>query len=454
VTRPIGSLAPDTASVCPPTRYNERVVPGAPPPSWEAELRVLRTAGLLVLVVGLTAAATVGALLWGLPLVGGVPAAPAMTVASWPAATSERTVAAPTREITIVAVGDLMGHSPQRDSAKTASGYDFAPCFSAVATRVAEADLAIGNLETPLAGADAGYSGYPAFNNPDDYAVALGAAGFDVLTTANNHCLDRGMSGLVRTREVLESLGIASTGTARSEDEADTLLMRDVSGVNVAILAYTYGMNGFTAPAGKDWAVNTIDREAMTAAVADARAQGADIVIVSIHNGIEYEREPSTSQEALELAMVAAGADVVLGSHPHVIQPMEVVEATREDGTPREALIIHSLGNFVSGQRQRFRDAGLILSFSFEKDLGTGVTRLTGVEYVPTWVDSADDTGTAYRVLPIAEVLADADYPGVTDGDRQRMAEAYADTAEHLGENEVYSRDPASLVFWGERVWD
>ena len=414
----------------------------------------MRTAGLLVLVAGLTAAATVGALLWGLPLVPGAPAAPVVTAAAWPEASSERTVAAPTREITIVAVGDLMGHSPQRDSARTSSGYDFAPCFAPVASRIAEADLAIGNLETPLAGADAGYSGYPAFNNPDNYAVALGAAGFDVLTTANNHCLDRGISGLVRTRDVLESLGIGSTGTSRTEAEADAVLARDISGVKVAVLAYTYGMNGFTTPSGKGWAVNTIDREAMTAAIADARSQGADIVIVSIHNGVEYEREPSASQQTLELAMVAAGADVVLGSHPHVIQPMEVVEATRDDGTPRDALIIHSLGNFVSGQQQRFRDAGLILSFSFEKDFGTGVTRLTGVEYVPTWVDAADETGTEYRVLPIAEVLADADYPGLTDGDRQRMAEAYADTTGHLGESEVSSRDPGSVVFWGTRVWD
>lgn len=416
-------------------------------------MRALKTAGLFILVACLTIAGTISALLWGLPLIGNSAALPEIDIA-WPTATVERTASAPTTEITILAVGDLMGHSPQRNAAKTSDGYDFSPCFAPVASRIQAADLAIGNLETPLAGADAGYSGYPAFNNPDEYAEALRAAGFDVLTTANNHCLDRGMSGLSRTRDTLEALGIACTGTARTQQEAKNILMLDVDGIKVAILAYTYGMNGLSAPSGKSWAVNVIDEKAMTSAVKEARAQGADIVIVSIHNGVEYDREPSAAQEALELAMVDTGADVVLGSHPHVIQPMEIVEATREDGSAREALVIHSLGNFVSSQRQRYRDAGLMLGLSFEKNQATGVTTLTGVEYVPTWVDSTGDGGSLYRVLPIAEVLADQEYPGVSESDRSRMEQAYEDTSVHLGSNEIVSSDPASVVFWGKCVWD
>jgi poly-gamma-glutamate synthesis protein (capsule biosynthesis protein) len=404
------------------------------------------------MVTLLVAAATVGALVFG-PALLDEPASASAPVVIWPEATAERTVPRPPPKVerfTIAAVGDLMTHGPQISSARSGDGYDFTSCFAPIAPRISAADLAIGNFETVVAGADRGYTGYPTFNAPDAYAEAIVDAGFDVLTTANNHNLDRGPTGLVRTREVLEGLGALTTGTARTAEEAEEILVADIRGVKVAILAYTYGMNGFTAPAGKSWMVNVIDERKMTADVGRARALGVDLVIVSIHNGLEYQRQPSAAQARTEQAMIDAGADVVLGSHPHVIQPMKVVEATREDGSPRTAFIIHSLGNFISNQRERFRDTGLILNLGFEKDLTRGQTTLVSVEYVPVWVDDTGVAGREHRVLPIRDALDDAGYPGVTAAERAKMEQAWQDTTTHLGSTGPNPSDPAALVFYGE----
>ena len=407
----------------------------------------------MIIIIVASATAAVGGLLLAQERLAAPEAASAAAII-WPEATSERTVPEPpprVERIVIAAVGDLMTHSPQFTSARTAEGYDFGPCFAPVAARLSGADLAIGNFETVVAGAERGFSGYPTFNAPDEFAKAAAGAGFDVLTTANNHVLDRGPSGLERTLEVLDDLDVKHTGSARTKTEAASFVIADVKGVSVAVLAYTYGMNGFTAPVDRPWMVNVIDQARMRDAVKRAREAGAEIIIVSIHNGIEYQRHPSESQVALERAMIDAGADVVLGSHPHVIQPMEMVEATAADGSARTAFIIHSLGNFVSNQRERFRDTGLVLELIFEKNLRSRATRLVGVEYTPVWVDDTDDSGREHRILPIGEVLADSGYPGVTGSERRKMQQAWDDTTGHLGGVGPASDDIASRVFFAGR---
>lgn len=396
---------------------------------------------------------TLAALVWGPGLLG-APAAASTAVIIWPDAQAERAVPKPpptVERFTVFAVGDCMVHGPQNSSAKTANGYDFWPCFEPVASRISSADIAIGNLETTLSGADKGYTGYPTFNSPDAYAEALKKAGFDILTTANNHTLDRGPSGNARTLDVLDSLGILHTGTARSADERAKVLMTEVRGVKVAVIAYTYGMNGFTAPSDKPWMVNVINQKQMKADIAKARAAEADLVIVSIHNGVEYQRQPSASQVRLERELVAAGADVILGSHPHVIQPMEVLTVPRSGETTNTAFIIHSLGNFMSNQRERYRNTGLIVELVFEKDLKTKVTSLVSVEYVPVWVDDKDSSGAAHRVLPIGDALAGG-YPGVSGDDLAKMKQAWSDTTTHLGGTGAASSDRAAIVFWGKPI--
>lgn len=414
-------------------------------------MRALKAIGVSLAVVLVTAALTLAGLIW-------IPGAVAPDLASattvggvWPSATVERQVAEPEPPVdrfTILAVGDLMVHTPQLTSARVADGYDFEPCFAPVAPRISAADLAIGNLETTLAGADRGYTGYPTFNSPDSFAAALVKSGFDVLTTANNHTLDRGPAGLTRTLDVLDELGAQHTGTARTAEEAGRILVAEVNGAKVAVLAYTYGMNGFTAPSDKKWMVGVIDTDRMIADVKRARQLEPDLVIVSIHNGVEYQRQPSEAQKAVETAMIEAGADVVLGSHPHVIQPMETVAATWEDGSARTGFIIHSLGNFVSNQRERYRNTGLLLELGFQKDMRSGITSLVTVEYVPVWVDDTDEAGKEHRVLPIGDVLADAEYPGVDTADRTRIQQAWDDTTSHLGGSAEDARDPAGARFY------
>lgn len=414
-------------------------------------MRALKAIAVLFGVVLVTAALTLAGLIWLPGVAAPGPASATTAGVAWPSATVERQVAEPeppVERFTILAVGDLMVHTPQLASARIAGGYDFESCFAPVAPRITAADLAIGNLETTLAGADRGYTGYPAFNSPDSFAGALVKSGFDVLTTANNHTLDRGPTGLTRTLDVLDGLGAQHTGTARTVEEAERILVAEVNGAKIAILAYTYGMNGFTAPADKKWMVDIVDTARMVADVKRARVLEPDLVIVSIHNGVEYQRQPSEAQKAVEMAMIEAGADVVLGSHPHVIQPMQTVEATREDGTARTGFIIHSLGNFVSNQRERYRNTGLLLELGFEKDVRGGATSLISVEYVPVWVDDTDEAGKEHRVLPIGDVLADATYPGVDTADRTRIQQAWDDTTSHLGGSVDDARDAAGVRFF------
>jgi len=367
---------------------------------------------------------------------------------AWPEAVAERTVAPPpVKRITVLAVGDLMTHSPQFPAARTATGYDFMHCFAPVAAQIASADLAMGNFETVLGGESLGYSGFPRFNAPDSYAEALVKTGFDVLTTANNHCLDQGVDALERTLGTLDRLGVAHTGTARTKGEANTILVKDVEGVTVAIIAYTYSMNGFTPPDDKPWMVNQLDKAAIIADIDEAESLGVDLVVVSMHNGIEYARQPSDSQERLERAFVDAGADVVFGSHPHVIQPMETYEVKRSDGTTETAFIIHSLGNFISNQRDRYSDAGVMVRLTFEKDLVRHTTQLTQAEYVPTWVDVTGDAGKKYRVLPVG-VNGQADLPEVSADDRSKMSRTWSDTTSHLGGIGPSPLDPAGILFF------
>lgn len=411
-------------------------------------MRLARTLATFGAVFVVTATITVGALV-ELPLLPPYGEPPYDPV-PWPLATAERSIecpADPVTRFTLVAVGDMMAHTPQLVSAKTSSGYDFSGCFAPVASRIGEADLALGNLETVLAGGT--YTGYPSFNSPDAYAGAAIAAGFDVLTTANNHTLDRGPVGIGATLDALDRLGVLHTGTARSADEDTRVCVAEAEGVRVGVIAYTYGMNGLTVPKDKPWLVNTIDSKKMTADVQAARASGADIVVVSIHNGVEYQRQPTEAQVKLERAMVDAGADVVLGSHPHVIQPMEMMEVAASADSTRTAFVTHSLGNFLSNQRERYRDTGLIVRLQFEKNLKTGVTSLVGVEYVPVWVDDTLEGGKpGHRVLPIADVLADPMYPGITEPERVKLRQAWDDTSSHLGSVGAGDLDPGALVFW------
>lgn len=323
----------------------------------------------------------------------------------------------PPPRITIAAVGDLLMHLPLVQAAESAGGYDFAPLFAPVADYIAGADLAIANLETTLAGNLRRYSGYPAFNTPAELARDARDAGFDVLTTANNHSLDSGRRGVHATLDRLDELGIAHTGTYRTAGEqAAGALEMEVGGLRMGILSYTYGTNGIPLP--DPWLVNLLD-PARVLADMDRLRPRVDLVILALHWGNEYQTEPSPEQIALADIFIAAGADIILGCHPHVLQRMELRPVALPGGGSRQAAVIFSMGNFVSNQSGLERETGAI--FLIDAEAGRGVV---GARYVPTWVHKHAAGGRpSYRVLAAADALAAAD-PLLSAADRARLAGA------------------------------
>lgn len=340
-------------------------------------------------------------------------------------ATAGVTAGATADTVRLVAVGDLMCHTSQLDDARTTTGFDFRPAFAPVRPYLSRADLAIGNLETVTAGPEERFTGYPQFNCPVEYLDAIGDAGFDVITTANNHSLDRRFLGVERTIQALEDRGLRHTGTARTAEERDRPLIAEVKGMRIAVLAYTYGTNGIALPAGKPFAVNLIDTLAMARDIRQARAASADAIIVSLHWGTEYERQPNIVQRRVAIFLARQGVEVILGSHPHVLQPLEWL-----DGSAGRTLVIYSLGNFVSGQRMPFTDAGVILQFSLIRPETGGSLRVGEVRFVPTYVARRPH----YRVVSLVDALAVTDSRAASHlgGELSRGRQIWTETTRHL----------------------
>ncbi|MGE5598791.1 MAG: CapA family protein [Bacteroidota bacterium] len=357
------------------------------------------------------------------------------------AAEPEPAVAPAPVTVTLVAVGDTLVHTPEIAAAwdARAKTYDFRPFFALLRPILSGADLATAVLETTLGGPEGGYTGYPRFNSPDQIAEALQWAGVDVVFTAHNHVMDRGIKGVWRTIETLDRLGLAHVGTARTPDPAARVLLREVRGVKFAFLAYTTSTNGLPVPPAQAWAVNLYDPGRVGEDVAYARRAGAEIVVCAVHYGIEYQRRPDAAQRAVVDLLLAAGVDVVLGSHPHVIQPVELRVLPSPDGGGRTAFIAYSLGNLVSNQRQRYTDCGLLVTLEAARGPG-GAVRLTRAQWQPFWVHKYQAAGRpAYRIIPVdatAAAAVPADDPLLTREDRRRMAEVWEETAALLAPTE------------------
>lgn len=263
--------------------------------------------------------------------------------------------------ITLLFVGDLMQHQAQIDAAQTPEGnYDYSPCFSLVKEQISRADIAIGNLEVTLAGKP--YRGYPNFSAPDEYLQAIKDAGFDVLLTANNHCLDRGKKGMERTICMLDSLHIPYAGTYRNATERRQRypFFINKNGFRIAILNYTYGTNGIKVTPPN--IVNFIDKDIIRQDIRSAQARQPDAIIACMHWGEEYKSLPNREQRELADWLFKQGVTHIIGSHPHVIQPMEL----RTEGT-RQHIVVYSLGNFISNMSAAHSDGGLIFTLQLEK---------------------------------------------------------------------------------------
>ena len=260
-------------------------------------------------------------------------------------------------------VGDLMQHQGQIDAARTAQGYDYSACFAYVKEVISQADFAVANLEVTLGGKP--YRGYPAFSAPDEYLTAIHDAGFNVLLTANNHCLDRGRKGLERTLRLIDSLHIPAAGTYTDIEDRRTRypLLLEKKGFRIALLNYTYGTNGIPVPSPA--VVNLIDTTVIAQDIEKARQLHPDVLLACMHWGVEYQSLPGKKQQKLAQWLFAKGVDHIIGAHPHVVQPIEV---HTDSLTRQKRLVAYSLGNFISNMSARRTDGGLMLQMEFVKN--------------------------------------------------------------------------------------
>jgi len=325
------------------------------------------------------------------------------------------------RSATILAVGDIMGHRYQVEQAQVVNAdgsvsYNFRPSFDFIAPYLMEPDLTVGVLETTLAGAERGYSYYPNFNTPEELAANLKDAGFDLLATATNHSLDKGISGLQATIENLRAAGLENVGTYLSPEEQQTPLIKDLNGIKVAFLAYTETTNGIPVPAGHEYAINFIpgmqDISPLMQEIERARAAGADIVAVLLHWGpVEYQTTPTDFQRQRARQIIEAGADLILGSHVHIIQPLEWITVQEGERAGRKALVAYSMGNFFTNQHYSPGppnyipspgvQCGLMVQVELQKDTATGEAVISDAGYRISWVHRH----WQHRILPVDEVI-------------------------------------------------
>lgn len=294
----------------------------------------------------------------------------------------------------MVFVGDVMQHDGQIEAAlnKTNSSYEYEDGFKFVKPLINEYDIKVANLEVTLAGKP--YKGYPQFSAPDELAETLFSTGFNVILTSNNHSCDRGEKGVIRTLDKLDELGVLHTGTFRSKEERDANypLIIEQNNMKVAMLNYTYGTNGLEVD--PPLIINYIDSNVIRADVERAKELGAEYIVCNMHWGLEYKFLPNSYQKTYEEFCYKVGVDMVIGGHPHVVQPIVKKEINGE-----ESLTVWSLGNFVSNMQTRPTRGGVMVGAEIEKT--EGKINLKDVRYDLVYVlKKSEGAVTQYYILP------------------------------------------------------
>lgn len=303
-------------------------------------------------------------------------------------------------EAELLFAGDAMQHASQRDAAKCADGaYDFSQCFSDISDMVGNADYAVINLETPVGTSP--YSGYPCFSAPASYSQALKEAGFDMCLTSNNHTLDRGAKGLRNTIATLDSQDIPHIGTYGSDSLRDVALpcIVNINGISIAFLNYTYGTNGISPRDGV--AVDYIDRDLISADVEAARAKNPDLIAVCIHWGDEYRMLPNNAQLNTADFLEALGVDMIIGGHPHVIQPMEL--RSNRYYPDKQILVVYSLGNFISAMKTADTRGGAVAHVQLQRGADLKV-RIVDARYSLVFTVPGTSPTSNFRVVPADSV--------------------------------------------------
>lgn len=328
-------------------------------------------------------------------------------------------------EITFNFIGDLMMHSPQRDYAKTDSGYNFNPVFEYVRQTLQSADLTVGNLETVVY-SEKPYSGYPCFNSPEEYLQAIKSCGFDLLYLANNHIYDYGSAGLEATLKETEKYGFITSGYTVKNDSLKSYRIIKVKGVKIGFPAYTYGTNLGAQSNKSITTVNIIDSAKITNDLKRYREMGAELIIAYFHFGNEYQRIENNYQRKTEEIAFKAGADIIIASHPHVIQPVRFYSDS--SANIDTGFTAYSLGNFISNQRWRYSDCGVIINFSISRPDTSRKFSLGKVKYLPVWIYKGN-TGKnrEYKIIP--QNFKEELYPSyISKTDSSAMIQSFNDT--------------------------
>jgi poly-gamma-glutamate capsule biosynthesis protein CapA/YwtB (metallophosphatase superfamily) len=330
------------------------------------------------------------------PTTAAVRVAPAAQLSRQPPASAPTPT---TRSFTVLASGDVLPHRSVVDrarayGARSGRSYDFGPMFAAIRPLVSAADLAVCHLEAPLSPTGRNLSGYPRFNAPPQLAAAIRAAGYDACSVASNHSMDQGAQGVAGTLAVLDKAGLRHAGTGRSPREARPRLLA-VRGARVALLSYTYGLNGFRLPRGRPWLVNLLHPSRILADARAARRAGSQFTVVFLHWGQEYRSAPTPGQRTLARKLLADPAvDLIVGHHAHVVQPVQRIHGK---------WVAFGLGNSLSAQSAACCPAatqdGVLLQVTVVRKAGRFV--VGAVRYTPTWVDHP-----SYRIHPVPQALA------------------------------------------------
>lgn len=383
-----------------------------------------RVAALLLCLIIITGLAACGEPAGsGLP----EPVAPSQTALPAPEPTPEPTPEPEPSVVRLTLAGDLVMHTPLNSEVMQADGsYDYTLLFEDVEHYIADADYSLCCLEASMTGKPP-WTGYPMFTVPDDLAYSLRDVGFDLVNMASNHSMDGWKVGIDRTLDVLDEAGLDHVGTYRTQaerDENNGILVREINGISIAFLNFTYGTNGIPLD-GFEYAVNVYNHDYMTTLVdvnydmldadmAAARALGTDIIAVSVHWGAEYLTAANSYQRELADYFFEQGADLVIGGHPHVPEPIEIREIDNGDGTTRTGFLCYCLGNLLSCQTRQYTDLSAMVQLELTKDPYTGETEITSCRYVPmiminlpNYGISSSAAGWSRRLWDIRAAMAD-----------------------------------------------
>ena len=341
--------------------------------------------------------------------------------------------------ITVSIVGDTMAHQSQLDHDYNEDPlvYDFMPSLEKIKDTISKSDFAMANLETTISGKKMGYSGYPDFNTPESFIEALKETGFDLVTLGNNHAIDQGVLGAKNTLNNLKALGMDNTGLSLDEKGFYDYYIKDIDGIKVAVLAYMWKTTGVNSFENKKFIMHFWDDEQMVKTdIENVKKLGADFVFVLPHWGTEYHRTRSFKQLRWAEKYIGYGADAVIGSHPHVVQPMRMMKALDEDGKTREGLVVYSLGNFLANMRNRFNNTGVVLNVAIRKT-ADGVVTLDAITYVPTLIMSDKIYKTEaenHVVLPAGKYAHNEALLNTLDDEhKEKVVNAYNDIVEMFG---------------------